>query len=81
MPDSAEELEKKHDNSRLDSEYVRLVISNELQEPEADTESQPQPRKNPLVWWIKVAIWCSITIIVLLIFVKWGVPFLVEKVF
>ncbi|KAK6121249.1 hypothetical protein DH2020_045023 [Rehmannia glutinosa] len=83
-PDSTEQLEKKHDNSRgqirEDSEYVRLVIPNGVRLPEADTESQTQSSKRSLKWWIKAMIWCSITIILLLIFVKWGVPFLVEKV-
>ncbi|KAL8027302.1 hypothetical protein ABFX02_14G086800 [Erythranthe guttata] len=82
MPDSTEEeLEKKLDNNNNNnSEYVRLVIPNELRAHEVDTESQAQSRKNPLVWWIKAAVWCSITILLLLIFAKWGVPFLVEKV-
>ncbi|KAK6143804.1 hypothetical protein DH2020_024152 [Rehmannia glutinosa] len=48
-PDSTEQLEKKHDNSRgqirEDSEYVRLVIPNGLRLPEADTESQTQSSK------------------------------------
>ncbi|KAI3448400.1 hypothetical protein Pfo_005065 [Paulownia fortunei] len=83
IPDSTE-LKKKPDNSRgqvrEDSEYVRLVIPNELRVIEADTESQTQSRKRSLIWWIKAIMWCSITIILLLIFVKWGVPFLVEKV-
>ncbi|KAG8364003.1 hypothetical protein BUALT_Bualt19G0081100 [Buddleja alternifolia] len=84
MPDLSEELEKKHDNSgarvREDSEYVRLVIPNELKVSEADTESQTQSRKRSLIWWIKAIVWCLITIAVLLIFAKWGVPFCVEKV-
>ncbi|KAK6121288.1 hypothetical protein DH2020_044991 [Rehmannia glutinosa] len=83
-PDSTEQLEKKHENSRgqvrEDSEYVRLVIPNGVRVPEADTESQTRSSKRSLKWWIKAMIWCSITIVLLLIFVKWGVPFLVEKV-
>ncbi|GFP95049.1 tvp38/tmem64 family membrane protein slr0305 [Phtheirospermum japonicum] len=83
-PDSTE-LEKKHDNSsrsqiREDSEYVRLVIPNERRLAEADTESHTQTRKQALIWWTKFVIWCLITLILLLVFVKWGVPFLVEKV-
>ncbi|KAL6501347.1 hypothetical protein OROHE_024994 [Orobanche hederae] len=82
-PDSTE-LDKKHDNSRgqvrEDSEYVRLVIPSELRVPESDTESQTQSRRKVLIWWIKFVIWCSITLTFLLVFVKWAVPFLVEKV-
>ncbi|KAI3445517.1 hypothetical protein Pfo_002182 [Paulownia fortunei] len=84
MPDSTE-LEKNHAKSgrqvREDSEYVRLVIPNEIGIPEADIlESQAQERKRSLMWRMKAIIWCLITVIILLIFVKWGVPFLVEKV-
>ncbi|KAL7124965.1 hypothetical protein ABFS83_14G084200 [Erythranthe nasuta] len=83
MPDSTEEeLDKKLDNNNNNnnSEYVRLVIPNELRAHEVDTESESQSRKNPLVWWIKAAVWCLITVLLLLIFAKWGIPFLVEKV-
>uniref|UniRef100_A0A5B7AH63 VTT domain-containing protein n=1 Tax=Davidia involucrata TaxID=16924 RepID=A0A5B7AH63_DAVIN len=79
MPNSSEE-EKHSENSgsqvREDSEYVRLVISNEpstILQPQAET-------KNKSIWWVNAIIWCLITIIVLLIFLKWGVPFLFEKV-
>ncbi|KAL6531498.1 hypothetical protein OROMI_027861 [Orobanche minor] len=78
------ELDKKHDNNRgqvrEDSEYVRLVIPSEQRVPESDTESQTQSRRKVLIWWIKFVIWCSITLTFLLVFVKWAVPFLVEKV-
>ncbi|XP_051145541.1 uncharacterized protein LOC127261294 [Andrographis paniculata] len=73
------ELEKKQvreDNS----EYVRLVIhNNELKLPEVDTESQTRTRKGR-TWWIKAIIWCIIAIILTFVLVKWGMPFLVEKV-
>ncbi|KAL3635193.1 hypothetical protein CASFOL_019740 [Castilleja foliolosa] len=83
-PDSTE-LEKKDDNSsrsqiREDSEYVRLVIPSERILAEADIESHTQTKKQALIWWTKFVIWCLITLLLLLVFVKWGVPFLVEKV-
>ncbi|XP_051146388.1 uncharacterized protein LOC127261981 [Andrographis paniculata] len=85
MPDSSEELEKGSADSvgqvREDSEYVRLVIPNEPRMAEAGAlNSQTQERKSSRSWWMKAIIWCSIIAIFLLIFVKWGVPFLVEKV-
>lgn len=85
MPDSSEELEKNPSNCggqvREDSEYVRLVIPNESRMPEAGAlESSRQERNSSHLWWLKATIWFSGIIIVLLIFVKWGVPFLVEKV-
>ncbi|KAL6513226.1 hypothetical protein OROGR_020712 [Orobanche gracilis] len=82
-PDSTE-LDKTQDNSRgqvrEDSEYVRLFIPSEQRVPESDAESQTQSRRKVLIWWIKFVIWCSITLTFLLVFVKWAVPFLVEKV-
>ncbi|KAL0348168.1 UNVERIFIED_CONTAM: hypothetical protein Sangu_1044600 [Sesamum angustifolium] len=81
---STEEFEKKHDNSGgqvlEDSEYVRLVISNEPGVAETDSESQWQSRKRSLIRWIKALLWFVITVIAVLIFIKWGVPFLAEKV-
>lgn len=84
MTTSSEELGK-HANSvhhvREDSEYVRLVISNETRTTEADM-SQPQAkaRIKSFLWWVKALIFCILIIIFLLIFLKWGVPFLFEKV-
>lgn len=83
MPDSTEETEMKQSNSKMqvkeNSEYVRLVTPNELRAHEAYTVSPTQQRKRSL-WWIKVMIWSSLTIALLLVFVKYGVSFLVEKV-
>ncbi|KAK9286288.1 hypothetical protein L1049_014678 [Liquidambar formosana] len=85
MPNSSEELEKHDANSghhvREDSEYVRLVISDEPRMAEGDIlQTQAETRIKSFIWWIKALILCFVTIIFLLIFVKWGVPFLFEKV-
>ncbi|XP_057798252.1 uncharacterized protein LOC131014338 isoform X1 [Salvia miltiorrhiza] len=85
MPDSIEEPEKIKQNEskaqvKEDSEYVRLVIPNELRTHETYAVSPTQPRKRSFAWWIRTIIWSSITIALLLVFVKYGVPFLVEKV-
>lgn len=84
MPDSTEDLRKKHENSKSekeDSEYVRLVITDEARTTEADIFQPPtETRKRDLRWWSKTIMWCSICIIIILIFIKWGVPFLFEKV-
>lgn len=86
MPELTDELKKNHANSgcqvREDSEYVRLVIPSELRKCEPDIlESQGQEeREGSRIWWVKTTIWCSLTVIILLIFVKWGLPFLVKKV-
>ena len=83
MLDSAEKLGKDSLNGRghvrEDSEYVRLVISDE---PRLSDTLQPQAETNKsFIWWIKAILWCFITILLLLIFMKWGVPFIFEKVF
>lgn len=85
IPDSTKQLEKKHVASegqvQEDSEYVRLVIPDEPRKSDADAlQSQALARKRSLLWWIKAIIWCLISIIILLCFVKWGIPFLVQKV-
>lgn len=84
MTPSSEELgehAKSVHHVREDSEYIRLVISNETRTTEADMlQPQPEARIKSFFWWVKALIWCIVIIILLLIFVKWGVPFLFEKV-
>ncbi|CAI9765255.1 unnamed protein product [Fraxinus pennsylvanica] len=85
MLDSPEELEKSHANSadllREGSNHVILDMPNEGRLPEmSNLESQSKSRKRPRMWWIKVAILCSVIIAILAIFLKWGAPFLIEKV-
>ncbi|KAH6772615.1 hypothetical protein C2S52_004580 [Perilla frutescens var. hirtella] len=85
MPESSDELKKNHANSgcqvREDNEYVRLVIPSEPRKSAPDIlDSQSQDGKGSHLWWAKTILWCSITVIILLIFVKWGLPFLVKKV-
>ena len=85
--DSSEEMDKGDGNSvrrtREDgSEYVRLVISTDQRVAEADTAVLPQSSEKlkSLVWWIKALTLCFLIIILSLLFFKWGVPFLFEKV-
>lgn len=81
MPDSSNELKETYAKVREDSEYVRLVVPSELRKSEADIlESQRQEIKGSHMWWAKTILWCSFTVIILFIFVKWGLPFLVKKV-
>lgn len=82
---SPSEESGKHANSvphvREDSEYVRLVISNETNRVEADIlQPQSEAGVKSFWWWIKALAWCLVTIACVLIFLKWGVPFLFEKV-
>lgn len=83
MLNLSDESEKHSDhNVREDNEYVRLVISSELGTAANDDGLQPraETRHKSFTWWIKVLTWCTVTIVLTLIFVKWGVPFLFEKV-
>ncbi|XP_075478031.1 uncharacterized protein LOC142519029 [Primulina tabacum] len=83
IPHSNQELDTKHASSlvRDSSGYRKFVIANEIRIPEANTfESETQSGKKSLLWWIKAAVWCSILIITLLVFLKWGMPFLIQKV-
>ncbi|KVH16502.1 SNARE associated Golgi protein [Cynara cardunculus var. scolymus] len=68
--------------AREDSEHVRLVISNERGTAEADTFQPRTERSNEsLKWWIKTVTLSIIAIIVTIVFLKWGVPFIFEKSF
>ncbi|KAL6329244.1 hypothetical protein AAG906_014856 [Vitis piasezkii] len=85
MPNSSEEMDKLNTNSghnvREESEYVRLVISNEARLSEADIlQPQAETRIKSFIWWIKALIFCVVNIIFLLIFLKWGAPFMFEKI-
>ncbi|XAR49207.1 hypothetical protein NMG60_11032320 [Bertholletia excelsa] len=86
MPDLADqELGKDGLNRgsqvREESEYVRLVISDEPRIAEADTlQPQSETKFKSFLWWIKAGVWCLLTVLILVILVKWGVPFTFQKV-
>lgn len=85
MPNSSEETDKLNTNSghdvREESEYVRLVISNEARLSEADIlQPQAETRIKSFIWWLKALIFCVVNVIFLLIFLKWGAPFMFEKI-
>lgn len=85
MPDSPEEV-RKHDVNpeqlpREDSEYVRLVLSNEPVTVEAgNLRPQTDERFHNFLWWTKALSLVAIIAITVLAFFKWGVPFLLGKV-
>ncbi|XP_048135178.1 transmembrane protein 64 isoform X2 [Rhodamnia argentea] len=86
MPDSLQEAQKQDVNPEQlppseDSEYVRLVISNEPITGEADNlRPQTDDRLHNFVWWTKTLSLLTIVSIIVLVFLNWGVPFLLEKV-
>ncbi|KAK6915804.1 SNARE associated Golgi protein [Dillenia turbinata] len=66
---------------REDSEFVRLVVSSGSGIAEHDSmQPHTKARIKSLSWWIKALMICVITIILLLIFLKWAVPFLFRKI-
>lgn len=84
MTSSSVELAR-HANSghhvRENSEYTRLVISNELHSVETEIlQPQAEARTKSFMWWIKAFLWCMVVIIFLFISLKWGVPFIFQKV-
>ncbi|KAG6577343.1 hypothetical protein SDJN03_24917, partial [Cucurbita argyrosperma subsp. sororia] len=85
MHKSIEELGKNEisrNEACENNEYARLVIANEAGPLESEI-LQPQDKlksKSPLKRWIKISLWCIVSIVFLLVFFKWGVPFLFEKV-
>ncbi|KAG5548894.1 hypothetical protein RHGRI_014301 [Rhododendron griersonianum] len=81
MPDRAVKLENESLNGGSHSEYVRLGISDDPVVAETDTfQTQAETKYTSVIWWIKAILWCSISVLILFIIVKWGVPFLFVKV-
>ncbi|XP_047329100.1 TVP38/TMEM64 family membrane protein YdjX-like isoform X2 [Impatiens glandulifera] len=85
MPDQAKELGKDNLNGRSlvkeGSEYIRLVIPNDPRLPQPDLlQQETETRNGKFIWWLKAFFWSVFIVIVLLAFVRWGVPFLFEKV-
>ncbi|XP_074294386.1 uncharacterized protein LOC141622236 [Silene latifolia] len=64
-----------------DSEYERLVTSDLTKKPVAENlHSQAETRLRPFIWWIKMLLSCISGVAFVLILLKWGVPFLFEKI-
>lgn len=71
----------KHMASTIEeSEHVRLVISNERTTEVDILQLQTENRDKRFKWWIKTLTFSIIAIILTILFLKWGVPFLFEKV-
>ncbi|XP_077240759.1 uncharacterized protein LOC143881534 isoform X2 [Tasmannia lanceolata] len=68
------------EHMREDSESVRLVIPNEPGITEVDILQTQAKGKCQYIWWIKASLCCLVLIAFLLIFLKWGVPFVLDKV-
>ncbi|WCJ41914.1 SNARE associated Golgi protein family [Euphorbia peplus] len=67
---------------REDSEYVRLVVPIEPRLPQQThiVQDEAKPTARSFSWWTKALSSFVLTIVFLYFFLKWGVPFLFEKV-
>lgn len=83
-PEPSRELEKLEISGhhvRGSREYVRLAISDEPRAVETEMlQPQAESRIKSFRWWMKAFLWCFVTVILVLVLVKWGVPFFFEKV-
>ncbi|GAB4847401.1 hypothetical protein Ancab_026459 [Ancistrocladus abbreviatus] len=84
MQNSLDELarpDKESGPALRGSEYVRLFRSDSTTTSGYNVlQSRPQVQLKASNWWIKTLIYCCVAVIFLLVFFKWGVPFLFEKV-
>lgn len=83
------EITRKMNNSdqeihiKVDDEYSRLVIPGQHGPPDniSNTKVESQLTKSRFfTWWIKFIFACVFFIAPGYVFIKWGVPFLFEKV-
>ncbi|KAK9093557.1 hypothetical protein Syun_028468 [Stephania yunnanensis] len=72
---------KPEDHSSEESEYVRLFIPNEPRITDASyLQGHGQNRYRSLAWWLRAFSWGLLLLILLVVSLKWGVPFLLQKV-
>lgn len=86
MINPPEDLKKNSENnghhSREENEYARLVRPDEASANYTNATASPPEttKRRSIVWWMK-ALFCSLLLIILcFILLKWGVPFVFEKV-
>lgn len=88
MPDLTEIARKMNNEDherhiKVDDEYSRLVIPGQNGTPDNASNAKAQPqftKSGPFAWWIKFLFACAFSIILGYAFIKWGIPFLFEKV-
>ena len=78
--DTTKHVATPEDLAPEDSEHVRLVISDESTSESDILQLQTENRDTRFKWWIKTLTFSIIAILLSILFLKWGVPFLFEKV-
>ncbi|XP_061354224.1 uncharacterized protein LOC133298862 [Gastrolobium bilobum] len=82
-PESSKEMEKRAISGhhvKGNSEYVRLVMSDEPSAVETEMlQPQAESRIESFWWWMKTFLWCFVIVILVFVLVKWVVPFVFEK--
>jgi len=64
-----------------DNEYVRLVVAHEASAAETVLSlSQSEVQSKKFMWWLKALGICAVALLLTLVFGKWGVPFVFQKV-
>ncbi|WOL16720.1 hypothetical protein Cni_G25508 [Canna indica] len=84
MTSSSEMLGKNNETSELqtmEDEYVRLVVPTERRVGNSDSQhATEKANSKSWIWWMKLISGCFLVMILIFIFVKWGIPFMFEKV-
>ncbi|XP_042469747.1 TVP38/TMEM64 family membrane protein YdjX-like isoform X2 [Zingiber officinale] len=84
MSNSPEMLVKNSDTPELhtmEEEYARLVLPRETILSNFDSrQSSVQTDKKSYIWWMKMLFICLLLVLVISILVKWGIPFVFEKI-
>ncbi|XP_042373123.1 TVP38/TMEM64 family membrane protein YdjX-like isoform X1 [Zingiber officinale] len=84
MSNSPEMLVKNSDTPELhtmEEEYARLVLPRETILSNFDSrQSSVQTDKKSYIWWMKMLFICLLLVLLISILVKWGIPFVFEKI-
>lgn len=81
LKESREDITDSVGHMREDNEYVRLVVAHEASAAETVLSlSQSEVRSKKLMWWAKALGIFAVALLLTLIFGKWGVPFVFQKV-
>ncbi|THU67019.1 hypothetical protein C4D60_Mb05t20260 [Musa balbisiana] len=65
----------------MEDEYARLMLPSETRMTNFDSQQAVEKAKsNSCIWWMKFLFCCFLLLLLIFVFVKWGIPFAFEKV-